>query len=488
MFFWLNFIIYFPLISAIFIWLGCNGKNELARSLTLSVVTVETLILTFMYLNGAFPLNYEASWMHETLGFNYVLRLDGFSLALILLTSFLGVISTIVSWERVKNWGSYGPLLLGTITGLVGVFTAYDLILFYTFWEIMLIPIYFMLSFWGDKNSKQAALKFIIVTVFSSLLMLLGLIFLCFIHYAETNEFTLNILDLINSPIKDVTAAKWIFAAMFIAFAVKIPLFPFHFWAPDTYKSGEPGAIILLSGAMANAGIYGVIRFCVPLFPEVSSVFVQMGMALGAFGTVYAALLAIKQTNIRSVFAYSSISHMNIIVVAIFAWQIESLNGAALQLIAHGISIAGLFTIVSMLLDRNKDGNMQELGGLFKKMPALGLVFLVYIVATIGMPGLANFTGEALILAGSFKVSTVWPSLAAISILLSVIYGVRVYGKSMWGPLKNADTSTLVLDLNAREKAMSAMLIILLFFIGLYPNIVLEPIHNSIATLMKIGL
>ena len=198
-----------------------------------------------MYLSSAFPLNYEASWMHETLGFNYVLRLDGFSLALILLTSFLGVISTIVSWERVKNWGSYGPLLLGTITGLVGVFTAYDLILFYTFWEIMLIPIYFMLSFWGDKI-VASCIKIYYCHSFSSLLMLLGLIFLCFIHYAETNEFTLNILDLINSPIKDVTSEMDICSNVY-CFCCKIPLFPFHFWAPDTYKSGEPGAIILLS-------------------------------------------------------------------------------------------------------------------------------------------------------------------------------------------------------------------------------------------------
>ncbi|WP_108651492.1 complex I subunit 4 family protein [Dongshaea marina] len=480
----LNFLIYFPLIAAALIWLGCRERSELARSLTLATIVIETLVLAGIWIKGLYPLELSMAWVPQ-LGISYHLRLDGLSLTLATLSALLGIVSVLVSWERIKQWRGFGPLLLATVAGLVGLFEASDLMLFYVFWELMLIPIYFMLCLWGEKNARVAATRFMLVTIAASLLMLLGLIGLYLAHGAQTGTYTFDYQALLQTPIVG-EAAPWILATFLLGFGVKIPAFPLHFWAPATYRDSDPGVAILLSGAMANAGAYGLMRFCVPLFPDAVASFAPYGMALGAIGTLYAALLAIRQTNLRSVIAYSSISHMNVVVLAIFAWQLQAINGAVLQLLAHGLSVAGLFAIAGMLADRGRFGPMSEMGGLFKQMPKLGIVFLVYIVATIGMPGLANFSGEVLILAGAFSRSMLWGTVGSITIALSVIYCMRVYGRSMLGPESNS--RAVFNDLCSREKAVSAILIIALFWIGLAPNGIVHTIGASMHTLMTIKL
>ncbi|MFP8966809.1 complex I subunit 4 family protein [Pokkaliibacter sp. CJK22405] len=471
----LNVVIYLPLLAALAIWLGCRGKGNLARSLTLAVTSIETLVLFGLALGGK-PLSLDVLWVPQY-GIHYHLQLHGLGLVLAALSGALAVIAILVGWKRIERWEAFGPLMLGTLSGMLGLFAAYDLILFYVFWELMLIPMYFMLSFWGERDSRVAATRFMLVTVTASLLMLVALILLFIVHGSQTGVYTFDYGQLVQTPLRGTSSIVWlVLCGLLVGFGVKVPMFPLHFWAPLAYRKGDPSAIIMLSGAMANAGIYGLWRFTMPLMPDVTEAFATCGMAIGAIGTIYGALQAIRQTDLRGVIAWSSISHMNIAVLALFAWQTQALNGMALQLIAHGLSVTGLFAIAALLLDRGLDGEYANVGGLYRQMPKLSMCFLFFIVATVGMPGLANFAGEALILAGAISRHIGWGSVAAVTILLSVIYGVKVYGRVMLGG-DNPRISQPLPDLAVREKAALSLLIIAVLVVGLLPQLMIDAIH-----------
>ncbi|PPC76565.1 oxidoreductase [Pokkaliibacter plantistimulans] len=482
----LNLVIYFPLLAAAAIWLGCRERGTLARSLTLAVICLETLILFGLAMGGN-TLSLDAEWIADY-GIHYHLQLDGLGLALSVLSGGLAVVAILVGWERIDRWQAFGPLLLATLSGMVGLFAAYDLILFYVFWELMLIPMYFMLAMWGDPDSRRSATQFMLVTVTASLLMLVAIILLFIAHGVQTGIYTFDYGILKQTPlIGNTLLSKLILAGLLLGFGVKVPVFPLHFWAPLAYRKGDPSVIIMLSGAMANAGVYGLLRFTMPLMPEVTAAFAPWGMAIGAIGTLYGAAQAIRQDDLRGVIAWSSISHMNIAILALFAWQAQALHGMALQLLAHGLSVAGLFAIAALLLDRKRDGVYANVGGLYAQMPKLGMCFLFFVVATVGMPGLANFAGEALILAGAISRSILWGSVGAVTILLSVIYGVKVYGKVMLGPV-NPRVPTELWDLNSREKAALTVLIIAILVIGLMPQLMIETVHLPTAELLAVNI
>ncbi|CAH0537070.1 complex I subunit 4 family protein [Vibrio marisflavi] len=482
----LSLLIFFPLIAAVLIWLGCRKQPELARSLTLSAVVIECLMVAWIFTSGhvhGFSMTERLNWIPD-FGVQYLLSIDGISLSLIGLSCALFLVSIMTAWKQVDRWNAFGPLMLVTLSGIIGAFLALDLLLFYVFWELMLIPIYFMLSFWGSAGTKKAALKFMIVTITGSLLMLVSLIVLYLVNVHVTGHMTFDYFYLASHPLTG-TMSKFVLAGFLIAFLIKVPGFPFHFWAPDTYREGNPAVTMLLSGVMANVGAYGILRFCLAIFPDAMHQFADIGMALGAIGTLYGAFLAFRQSDIRNVIAYSSVSHMNLVVLAIFAWQLQALNGAVLQLVAHGLSVAGLFAVVGMLQSRGYEGDMKKMGGLYKVIPGIGVFLVFLMVASVGVPGLANFAGEILLLVGSFSTSPLWASVAAFSILLGVVYFLKAYGRSMLGPISEENQSRDILDLTAREKMIAAVLVIGIFWVGLDPNYLLQLMAHSTADLVN---
>jgi NADH-quinone oxidoreductase subunit M len=482
----LSFIIFFPILAAILISLLCHRQQRLARWVTLIVAIIELGYLAIIWykapLTGAeFFYTEQYLWM-PSLGIQYLLSMDGLSLMLCLLTVFIALIAILVAWRTIDRWSSFGPLLLACMAGILGTFLALDLVLFYVFWELMLIPMFFMLTQWGGVGRVRAAIKFMLFTIAGSLLLLIAVIGLVTVHGQQTGYYTFDYFHLLTTHYNG-DLAIWLFLGFLVAFAIKIPAIPVHFWAPDTYSEANPAVTILLSGAMANAGAYGIWRFCLMLFPHASVAFADVGMAIGAIGVVYAGILALVQSDMRRVAAYSSVSHMGLVVFGLFAWQQQSLTGVLLLLLAHGVGVAGLFAVIGMLAERGKMGNWKGLGGLFQPMPKLGVLLLFFILAGIGLPGLANFAGEFLILAGGLQQSVTWAVVGTLGILISVIYFLKLYERTMLGPLPQQDTSVLV-DINKREAVALGLLVIAIIWIGVYPMSFIKPIESSVATLL----
>ncbi|KJF81006.1 complex I subunit 4 family protein [Photobacterium angustum] len=483
----LSLLIFLPMVAALLIGSSCRKLPFIARSMTLTTLIIESMLVAWIFITHqvhGFSMTESLNWIPD-FGIKYLVSMDGISLSLIGLTCTLFIVAMLVAWHQVNRWQAFGPLMLLTLSGIMGAFLALDLMLFYVFWELMLIPIYFMLSFWGGKGTKQAALKFVLVTITGSLLMLVSLVALYIINGNNTGVWTFDYFYLASHPITGELAIP-VVCGFLIAFLIKIPGFPFHFWAPDTYREGAPAVSLLLSGVMANVGAYGILRFCLAIFPEAMHQMMYIGMALGAIGSLYAALLAFRQKDLRNVIAYSSISHMNLVVLAIFAWQLQALNGAVIQLIAHGLSVAGLFAVVRMLQARGFSGKFDEMGGLYKVLPGIGVFLLFIVAASVGIPGLGNFAGEILLLAGSFSVSPLWTSLAAFSIVLGVVYFLRAYGLAFLGPISDDNEQRKLIDLTAREKLTASIIVIGLFWVGLEPNYLLQLMMSSTKTLASI--
>ncbi|MCL1124085.1 complex I subunit 4 family protein [Shewanella surugensis] len=487
----LNTIIFTPFIAAIVIAIFAHQKNGIARIASLSICT-----LTFFFILGiAFSLSDIIStvtvsrpWI-QSLGITYQLALDGFSLVMILVSTFIAMMSVLVAWQSIHRWDIFGPLLLMTLSGLLGVFLARDMILFYVFWEVMLIPLYFMLTQWGSQQSHHAATRFLLYTITASLFMLIGIICLYIQVGRDTGVYSFAFTHLLAAPLSD--NSLWIFLALFIGFAVKVPLFPLHLWAPDTYKEAHPAVTILLSGAMANAGVYGILRICTFVSPLSLTTLSNTIMGLAATGAIYTGLIAYQQNNLRSVAAYSSISHMNLAIMAIFAMQLQAINGSMLQLVAHALSITGIFAIIAMLAARGFDGELDEMGGLFKPMPKLGAMLLFFFIASAGLPGLGNFASEILILVGSYQTSPLWAAFAAISIVIGIAYFLRCYERAMLGPIITSSiepdnkTHTHLSDLHWREMTLLSLLVIAILWLGISPDTFLQPLHNAVTHIIE---
>ncbi|WP_299490688.1 NADH-quinone oxidoreductase subunit M [uncultured Shewanella sp.] len=482
----LNIILFLPFIAAIIIAIFCHQKNGIAKIACLSIC-----ILTFCFILSIglslkdiiSTVSISRPWI-QSLGVTYQLALDGFSLIMILVSSFIAMMSVMVAWKSIERWDSFGPLLLMSLSGLLGVFLARDLLLFYVFWEIMLIPLYFMLTQWGSQKSAYAATRFLIYTVSASLFMLIGILCLYIQVGRETGVYSFAFNHLLITPI--INNSLWIFLALLVGFAVKVPLFPLHLWAPETYKNAHPAVTILLSGAMANAGVYGILRICTYVSPLSLATLSHTMMGLSAIGAIYTGLIAYQQNNLRSVAAYSSISHMNLAVMAIFAMQLQAINGSILQLVAHALSITGIFALVAMLSVRGFDGDLNKMGGLFKPMPKLGAMLLFFFVASAGLPGLGNFASEILILVGSYQSSPLWASLAALSIVISIAYFLRCYERAMLGPYaapssnnENQQQAKLS-DLSWREMMPLSLLVVAVLWLGISPDTFLQPLHHAV--------
>jgi len=430
------------------------------------------------------------SWFPGQFDIKYFVGIDGLNLLLIMLTTLLGPIVVLSSWTYIgKNLKPYYVLLLVLQTGVTGVFASFDIFLFYIFFELTLIPMYFIIGIWGGENRVYAALKFVIYTLVGSLLMLVALIYLGYAAGDAVNGgvFTTDWFKLVafNMP---VDMQGWLFLLFALAFAIKVPLFPFHTWLPDAHVQAPTGGSVILAGVLLKMGTYGLVRFCLPFFPNAAVDYAMLIAVLAVIGIVYGALVSRAQTDIKKLVAYSSVSHLGFVVLGIFAFTAESMQGAMIQMINHGISTGALFLIVGMLYERRHTRNMADYGGIAFSVPVLTFFMILSVLASAGLPGLNGFVGEFLILIGSFK-STVLDSpwlvvVATTGVILAAVYLLYMVYETFWGPLENEENRTMK-DLNLRELGLLIPLAVLMIVLGFAPTPFLEKSEPAVRDLLE---
>ena len=446
------------------------------RWISLLAFVVATIWTAGIWLGGIDPSTGfyaagELSWI-PALGINVILKVDGLSLMLIGLTTLLGVIAVVSSWSEInENRGFFQFNILWVMSGVVGVFCAYDLFLFFFFWEVMLIPMYFLIAIWGHEDRSYAAMKFFLFTQVSGLLMLVAIIALVWLNYTNTGVLTFSYEELLNVELSD-TVASLLMLGFFIAFITKLPSVPVHTWLPDAHTQAPTAGSVILAGILLKTGGYGLIRFTVPLFEEASRDFAFVAMLLGVISILYGGYMAYSQSDFKRLVAYSSIAHMGFILVGVYAFNELGMQGAIVTMIAHGFSTAALFMMAGSLQERLHTREMSQMGGLWIKAPRMGAMTMFFVIASVGMPGLGNFIGEFLVLIGAFKVNVPLTVLATIGIVVAAVYGLSLMQRSFQGT-PNPQVATMQ-DFGFREVSVYAIMIIALVWIGVYPQPVLD--------------
>jgi NADH-quinone oxidoreductase subunit M len=479
----LSIILFTPLVGAILLLFVPRRAEHAIRWIanivaTLGFAVSVPLWFWFQPLGPAWQFSERADWI-PSIGASYHLGVDGFSVLLILLTTLMGAIAVLSSWtaitERVKE---YYVVMLVLQTGMLGAFMALDFLLFFLFWEVMLVPMYFLIGIWGGGRRLYSAIKFFIYTLVGSVVMLLGILALYFFQHSLTGVYTFDIPQFQQLAVP-FELQKWVFLAFFLGFAVKVPLFPFHTWLPDAHTDAPTAGSVILAAVLLKMGTYGFIRFSLPMLPDASRYFVPLLVGLSIIGIVYGALVALAQTDWKRLVAYSSVSHMAMVMLGMFALTPIGITGSIVQQINHGISTGALFLIVGIVYERRHTREIAEYGGLSKVMPVFATVFLIMTLSSIGLPALNGFIGELLILQGVFPVSKVWAAVAASGIVLGAAYMLWLYQRTMFGKLDNP-ANTGLKDLTGREIATFVPLLVLAFWIGLYPSPFLAMIETSV--------
>lgn len=428
-------------------------------------------------------------WIPEW-GIRFTLGLDGLSGALCLLTNLLIIVSILASWTAIqKRQKEFYAALLVLQTGILGTFLSLDLFLFYIFWELMLIPLYLLIGIFGSGRRVYAAMKFFLYTFAGSMLMLIGILALHFqAHLIEPGLRTFGLVEFLRiAPEIPEHLQFLIFFSFFIAFAIKVPLFPFHTWLPDAHTEAPTAGSIILAGVLLKTGVYGMMRFAIPLFPEVAAAYAGEISILAMIAIIYGALTAIVQKDMKRLVAYSSVSHMGFIVLGLFAFGTEAVTGAALQMISHGISTGALFFCVGVIYERRHTRLMSEFGGLAYNMKIYAVLTMIVVLSSVGLPGLNGFVGEFLILLGAFQVRPWITAASATGVILAAVYLLRMMQLTFFGPLDN-DQNRGLKDLNAREVVGLLSLIVFAFWIGLYPKPflrLLEPVSEQLVTQVR---
>jgi NADH-quinone oxidoreductase subunit M len=422
-------------------------------------------------------IHLQLQWMPR-FGISFELAMDGLSLLLIVLTLLLGLIAVSSSWVEISfKPGLFQANLLWTLAGVVGVFLAMDLLLFFLFWEVMLIPMYLLIAVWGHENKAYASMKFFIFTQLSGLLMLLSIVVLAWQGYAATGVLSFSYGDLLGLQL-DSQLAFWTMLGFFIAFTVKLPAFPFHTWLPDAHTQAPTAGSVLLAGILLKTGCYGLLRFSIPLFPEASLEFAPIAMAMGAAGVIYGAILAFAQTDFKRLVAYSSVSHMGFVLLGLYAWNTLALQGAVMQMVAHGVSTAALFMLAGALQHRLHTRDMTKMGGLWQSMPRMGACAMFFALASLGLPGLGNFVAEFLILLGLFAANP-WAAVAAtLGLITAAVYSLWMMQLTFQGKAKGNQS---LVDFGGRELTTMAGMVIALIWLGLYP----QPVFDLVAPVLR---
>jgi NADH-quinone oxidoreductase subunit M len=479
----LSIICYVPLLGALVIMFGMKGGNPAAiRKFATAVAFVDFLLsvpLWFAFDRGGalFQFRESAAWI-ATIGVRYEFGIDGIALLLVLLTTLLGVLAFLSSWSAIQTREKeYYIFLLLLQTGMLGVFMAMDFFLFYVFWEVMLLPMYFLIGIWGGKRKLYAAIKFFLYTLAGSVLMLLGILALYFYNaggllgwkgLGHAATFSIVQFHQIGAQIPP-DLQLWIFLAFFVGFAIKVPMFPFHTWLPDAHVEAPTAGSVILAGVLLKMGTYGFVRFSLPILPDATRRCLPWVAALAIVGILYGALVAMAQKDMKKLVAYSSISHLGFVMLGLFALNGAGLNGGILQMINHGLSTGALFLLVGVIYERRHTRMIAEYGGISAVMPVYATIFLIITMSSIGLPSLNGFIGEFTILVGAFNRTWWWALLAALGIVLGAAYMLWMFQRVFFGPLTHAENRDLA-DLNGRELAYLLPLVLLCFWIGLYPR------------------
>ena len=484
----LTWIVFLPLFGIIPLLLVPKEQKNLLRIIAL-LVAFANFILSLILVGGFdgttadFQFVEKIAWI-KTIGIDYHLGVDGLSILLILLTTFISVISIASTWtaitEKVKGF-MISFLILET--GMLGVFLSLDLFLFYVFWEIMLLPMYFIIGVWGGTRRIYAAIKFVLFTMSGSLLMLLAIIFIYFQNYQYTGLYTFDLTVMLDLPIP-ATAQLWLFGAFALAFAIKVPMFPLHTWLPDAHVEAPTAGSIILAGVLLKMGTYGFIRFCLPLFPVAAYKFMPLISILALIGILYGGLVSAVQKDIKSLVAYSSVAHLGFVMLGMFALNTQGISGSILQMVNHGISTGALFMLVGMIYERRHTRLIEDFGGIAHVMPVFAACFMIIALSSIGLPGTNGFVGEFLILLGMFKTNVTFAVLGTLGIIIAAVYMLWMVQRVFYGECTNEKNKVLK-DINWRERLLLIPLIILVFWIGLYPKPFLKIIEPSVQNLVE---
>ena len=493
----LPWLILIPFIGGLLCWQLERFGAKVPRWIALISMGLTLALSLQLWLQGGYSLTQAAGipqWQSEffvswipRFGINVHLALDGLSLLMVVLTGLLGVMAILCSWNEIEKWQGFFHLnLLWILGGVIGVFLAIDMFLFFFFWEMMLVPMYFLIALWGHKASDgktriSAATKFFIYTQASGLIMLIAILGLVFVHYNATGVWTFNYEELLKTPMSQ-HVEYLLMLGFFIAFAVKMPVVPLHGWLPDAHSQAPTAGSVDLAGILLKTAAYGLLRFALPLFPNASHDFAPIAMVLGLIGIFYGAWMAFSQYDIKRLIAYTSISHMGFVLIAIYTGSQLAFQGAVVQMIAHGLSAAALFILCGQLYERLHTRDMRQMGGLWSRIKWLPGLSLFFAVANLGMPGTGNFVGEFMILTGSFKTVPVTIVIATLGLVFASVYSLVMMQRAYYGAPKS---ETPLRGMNAREFLMIMVLVVLLVLLGVYPQPILDTSHAAMSNIQQ---
>jgi NADH-quinone oxidoreductase subunit M len=475
----ITLLLLIPLLGGLLILVLPKTKENFIRYSGLAISSITFIISLLLYFNfdptnGGFQFIHQFMWI-EKLNIGYFVGVDGISLLLVLLTTFLTPLTLLSSWSSIqKNVKEFTFFMIMLEVGMLGVFVSLDLFLFYIFWEAMLIPMYFIIGIWGGEQRIYASVKFFIYTMFGSLLMLVAIIWLAVYASTPLGHFTTNLLELYKvGPEVPGTIQNWMFLAFAFSFAIKVPLFPLHTWLPDAHVQAPTAGSVILAGVLLKMGTYGLVRFCLPLFPQSAITFAPYISILAIIGIIYGALVAMVQKDVKKLVAYSSVAHLGFVVLGIFAVTMESMQGAIIQMINHGLSTGALFLLVGVIYERTHTREISDYGGIAKIVPVFSFALMFASLSSVGLPGLNGFVGEFLILIGSFKSSVLnnwWYTVfAASGVILAAVYLLWMYQRVVFGEVKNLKLEGIN-DMNKREMIVLLPIFIFIVWIGIYPS------------------
>jgi NADH-quinone oxidoreductase subunit M len=486
----LSLVVFLPLLAALPLLVVPRERVTFCRWWTLAAMTAglaaSCAALSVMHKGAAgMQLVHRVPWI-PSLGVDYFLGVDGISIYLVLLTSLLGPIVVLSSWRAVgEKVREFHFLLLLLQAGMLGAFLSLDLFLFYVFWELMLIPMYLLIGVWGGPRRVYAAIKFVLYTIVGSLLMLVAILYLYFAHHAQTGTYTFDLLRLYGTELTG-SQQGLLFAAFALAFAIKVPVFPLHTWLPDAHVEAPTAGSVILAGVLLKLGTYGFLRLALPLFPGAAHAAQPLFLVLAVVGIVYGALVAMVQTDVKKLVAYSSVSHLGYCLLGLFAFNISGFSGSLFQMINHGLSTGALFLLVGMAYERRHTREIADFGGLARSVPWFAAAFVLVTLSSIGLPGLNGFVGEFLVLVGAFGASRVAAAVAATGVVLGAVYMLWLVRRFLFGPLVHEENRTMP-DLGARESLLLLPILLFIVYLGVHPGPFLRRMEPSLQAALSLA-
>ncbi len=491
----LTYLLLTPIIGSILVLFFKKEQIKIVRWFALLISLIAFIISLIVYYNfdstkSEFQFVHQVIWI-SSLNVSYNVGVDGISLLLVLLTTFLTPLTFLSTWKSVeKNIKMFTFSMLFLEAGMLGVFISLDIFLFYIFWEAMLIPMYFIIGIWGGERRIYASIKFFIYTMVGSLLMLVAIIWLAVYASEITGKFTTNLLELYKvGPTIPHQIQGWMFGAFFLSFAIKVPLFPLHTWLPDAHVEAPTAGSVILAGVLLKMGTYGILRYCLPLFPQSAINFAPLISVLAIIGIIYGALVSMVQTDMKKLVAYSSVSHLGFVVLGTFAMTVESVQGAVLQMVNHGLSTGALFLLVGIIYERTHRRDISYYGGIARIVPLYSVALMIASLSSVGLPGLNGFIGEFLILLGTFKSSVLnswwYTAFAATGVIFAAVYLLWMYQRVVFGEVKNPELQKQLTDLTTREYVVLIPIFIFIIWIGIYPSTFLDLTDLSTKSILQ---